>query len=170
MVNRLSSSSVHNFIVTLAAYLIPASLKFITNNLQAMTEATGPSQQPADSSPKAPCLWSDAETSTLINYLYDHQEKLSGGGFKDAVWTGLGLALKDKHHVTRSHSAMKTKFSEVRRFQPHPLKISNYMQLKGVVNSIDEFNSKSGRSSLGGTGSLILDKGKGEMFDGFISN
>ncbi|KAF8234172.1 hypothetical protein L208DRAFT_1377011 [Tricholoma matsutake] len=144
MVNRLSSSSVHNFIVTLAAYLIPASLKFITNNLQAMTEATGPSQQPADSSPKAPCLWSDAETSTLINYLYDHQEKLSGGGFKDAIWTGLGLALKDKHHVTRSHSAMKTKFSE----------------LKGVVNSIDEFNSKSGRSSLGGTGSLILDKGK----------
>ena len=42
--------------------------------------------------------------------------------------------------------------------------------MNNIVIGIDEFNSKSGRSSLGGPGSLVLDKGEHEMFDAFIKS
>lgn len=112
--------SIRDFIGNLAAYIIPASLEIFTNDLPPMAEnELDPpiaAPQTADSSSKGSCShqgWSDAEIHTLVYYLYDHKDKMSGGGFKDVVWTGLGRLLADKHQVTRSTSSMKTKFSEV---------------------------------------------------------
>jgi len=59
---------------------------------------------------------SDVEIHALIFYLHEHRDRMSGGGFKDVVWTGLGKLLADKHHVSWSHSSMKSKFSVVCNF------------------------------------------------------
>ena len=111
-------SSIRDFIGSLAAYIIPASLDILAHDLWPMAEP-GPSttvgqSASADSSSKGSRQgWSDAEIHTLIFYLHEHREKLSGGGFKDIVWTRLVKLLADKHHVTWSFSSLRTKFSEV---------------------------------------------------------
>ena len=108
-------SSVRDFIGTLTAYIIPASLDLLANDLQLMAEdEPGPSGQSAESSSRQ--AWSDAEINTLISYLYEHRDKMSGGGSEDVVWTGLRKLLADKHHITRSQPSMKAKLSEVHNF------------------------------------------------------
>jgi len=42
--------------------------------------------------------------------------------------------------------------------------------LKNIVHGINEFNNRSGRSSLGNPGSFMLDKGEEKMFNTFIKN
>jgi len=113
--------SVRDLFGMLAAYIIPTALDLIANDLRPIAEGEpGPSMpagQSADSSSKGSRQgWSDAEIHTLIFYLHEHWDKMSGGGFKDVVWTGLGKLLADKHHVSRSHSSMKSKFSDVCNF------------------------------------------------------
>jgi hypothetical protein len=114
-------SSVHDFIAILTTYIIPASLDLLTSNLRTMAEdgpalSTAAGQSVDSSSKGSRQPWSDAEITTLIFYLYEHRDKMSGGGFKDVVWTGLAKELLDKHHMIWSSSSMKTKFSEVRNF------------------------------------------------------
>ena len=78
--------------------------------------STAAGQSVDSSSKESGQPWSDAEIMTLILYLYEHQDKMSSGRFKNVVWTGLAKALLDKHHIIQSISLMKTKFSEVCNF------------------------------------------------------
>jgi hypothetical protein len=63
----------------------------MAKNEPGLSTAAGQSVDSSSKGSRQP--WSDVEITTLIFYLYDHQEKMSGGGFKDVVWTGLAKEL-----------------------------------------------------------------------------
>ena len=112
--NRLLTTVLHQILLIIAAFCIPASIELIMDDLQAIAGINGPASDAGTS--KAGKPWSEAEIHALIHFLHEQRSQSSGGNFKPSVWNTLVQDLNKRFHTSRTAQAIKSKYGMVSLF------------------------------------------------------
>jgi hypothetical protein len=112
--NRLSTTALHQFLLIVAAFCIPASIELIMDDLQVLAGVNGPTSDTGSGKGSKP--WSEAEIQALVHFLHQHRSQSSGGNFKPSIWNALVVELNKTFHTSRTTPAVKSKYGIVRLF------------------------------------------------------